>query len=92
MELVRWFTVDRAGPSEEFSAVKCMPNAFPLALAATNHLYGLFSQRFITSSYGGISDFICEFVEDENGVCYFLKLADYCKEQKKEYQKEWKTT
>jgi hypothetical protein len=31
-------------------------------------------------------------VEDEHGICYFLKLADYCKESKKEYQKEWQTS
>ena len=64
-ELVRWFTVDRASVTQEFSTVKCMPNAFPLAVNTTNQLFALFQQRFLTSHYGGISDFICEFVEDD---------------------------
>jgi hypothetical protein len=69
-----------------------MPNAFPSAVTTTNQLMGLFCQKFLTNHYGGISDFVCEFVEDDQGVCYFLKLADYQLEPRKEHQKEWQTS
>jgi hypothetical protein len=54
-----------------------MPSAFPTGVAITNKLKTIFENRFINSSqHGALSNFVCEFVEDEHGVCYFLKVAE----------------
>jgi hypothetical protein len=68
--------------------IKCMPAAFPMAVTITNKLKTLFENRFIGSAEY-ISEFTCEFIEDAQGVCYFLKVQDYELESKSDYVKEW---
>ena len=57
---------------------KCMPSAFPKAVKMIDEIYNLYSQKYINLAENGqIIDFACEFVEDQNGTMYFLKIKDY---------------
>lgn len=91
-ELVKFFTVSDY-LDDGIAVTKCMPAAFPLATKSTSKIMSLFEGQFVSSSqYGGISDFVCEFVEGENGICYFLKIKEFELEPRQEHQKEWMTT
>ena len=58
--------------------VVCRPTAFPSAYESTQSLYRFFCQQFVSQNlYGNIDDFVCDFVEDENGLVYFLKIKSY---------------
>lgn len=70
-----------------------MPNAFSLAVNAINTIYNIFSKRYISSSIsGGISDFVCDFIEDENGLMHLIKIDSFYLDELPDFQKKWKTS
>lgn len=77
-ELQSYFTVNLNSEDADLMIYKLMPNAYPTAINFTCKLAQLFELRYVPKSlHGGISHFICDFIEDENGLIYFLKLSDF---------------
>ena len=55
-----------------------MPSAFPSACKMVDEIFKMYSQNYVKlSDSGPIVDFVCDFVEDQNGVMYFLKIKEY---------------
>ena len=43
-----------------------------------DEIFKMYSQNYVKlSDSGPIVDFVCDFVEDQNGVMYFLKIKEY---------------
>ena len=82
-ELRQYFSVDTTCDNEDDWAVngpvndstdkiKCMPNAFPNAVKIVDKLYKTFNQMFFGSQ--NQIEIRCDFIEDQNGLLYFLKI------------------
>lgn len=64
--------------SERTIAIKSRPGACPKAELATNSIFKLLTQTYITpKKFGRITNLVCDFMEDENGLVYLLRISDY---------------
>lgn len=93
-ELQQFYTVNTKELGENKPiTTKCIPTAFGSACSAVSAMHRLFELRYISSNdWGGVSDFTCDFVEDENGLCYFLKIYQYEKFPKNKEIQDWKAS
>lgn len=58
-------------PSFPINILKCQPSSKPFCEKATQDLYRQFTHHFLPlHKYGSISNFVCEFIEAENGLIY----------------------
>ena len=62
------------GDQQNTINVKCMPNAYPAAVNAIDSIFKAFSQSHFESR---LNTFVCDFLQDENGCFYFLKIHDF---------------
>ena len=68
-----------------------MPNSYPKAVSAIDTFYKVFSQMYIDSkNEGTMSEFVCDFLQDDSGHFYFLKIHDFDTDGKPEYDQDWK--
>ena len=69
----------------------CMPNAYPNAIKAIDTIYKVFSQMYIDSKIEGtLNEFICDFLQDENGRFHFLKIASFSTDGIPVCNNDWK--
>ena len=60
------------------SIMKCQPSSKQYCEKATMDLYRLFTQHYFPSSkYGTLTNFVCEFIEGENGVIYLNEIKGF---------------
>ena len=85
------FTVDCYGETESIK-VKCMPNSYPRAIDSIENIYKVFSQMYIESKDGTLNQFVCDFLQDERGRFYFLKIHDYGTDGKPILENDWKVS
>jgi len=50
------------------------PGAHQQAERMTADLFRLFQQNYLSSKYFDITNFICDYIEDENGLVYLLQV------------------
>jgi hypothetical protein len=68
-----------------------MPNAHPNAIKAIDTIYKVFSQMYIDSKIEGtLNEFICDFLQDEYGRFYFLKIASFSTDGIPVCNNDWK--
>ena len=73
--------------------MKCMPNSHPAALKGVNEVYKFFAQMYNdTRKLGSMNNFVCDFVQDEHGFFYFLKIHEFSMDGKAVNQKDWKVS
>jgi len=64
-----------------------------MAENATNFLYNWYNHKFVDQSKTGhINNFCVDFLEDENGHVYFLKVNSFSYADKEAYHNDWKTS
>ena len=62
------------GEHQNSISVKCMPSAYPAAINAIDSIFKALSQSHFESR---LNRFVCDFLQDENGCFYFLKIHDF---------------
>jgi hypothetical protein len=63
---------------DNLSMMSCRPSAIQQATLMTMDLYRLFSQYFLKiQKFGNVSQFVCDFMEDSNGLFYFLQVKSF---------------
>ena len=87
------FTADGYADGPETIKLKCMPNSYPNAVSAIDAIYKAFSQMYIhASKEGTLNHFVCDFLQDENGRFFFVKISDFSTDGKPTYNHEWKVS
>lgn len=68
-----------------------MPNSFVRAINTIDTLYKVFSKSYIDMKNDGtLNYFVCDFLMDENGLFYFLKIKDFSTDGERKTTKDWK--
>jgi hypothetical protein len=69
----------------------CRPGAYPTVLPSMDELIKLYTAQIINvKEQGRISHLICDYIEDDQGKMYFLKINSYKLTGKLEFDKDWK--
>ncbi|TNV87812.1 hypothetical protein FGO68_gene7175 [Halteria grandinella] len=63
---------------DNLTMMNCRPSALRQAQQMTEDIYRLFSQYYLKiQKYGHISQFVCDFMEDNNGIMYLLQVKSF---------------
>lgn len=63
---------------ENLAMMNCRPSAIQQAQLMTMDLFRLFSQYYLKiQRYGHVSQFVCDFIEDSNGLFHFLQVKSF---------------
>ena len=86
------FSVD-VFDKENCYAITCMPNSYEKVLNIIDTLYKVFAAAYVDQrKWGTLNKFICDFVQDSNGIFYFLKINDFSTDQKPIGTSDWKVS